>query len=196
MPRDSASSKQWTWRIAFTAAVLAIACALVVARCTRHDRSEDPPAPTASAPAVGASVDAAMPARADARPAEFDSAAHSRRAQAVAAAIDTVHAYLQAVGARDFASADALWQPNRQPAAHDEAGLRDLGPLRALRIQNLAPELPPGTAIPASLEVPVQLVASPERGGAVRLHGRYRVRHDPVRARWEIAGASLKPIIR
>ena len=196
MPRNSASSKQWTRRTVLAAAVLAIACALVIARCSRHDRSDSAPAPVASAPAVDTSVDAAMPAGADARPAGFDSAAHPRRAQAVAAAIDTLHAYLQAVGARDFANADALWQPNRQPAAHDEAGLRDLGPLRALRIQNLAPELPPGTAIPASLEVPVQLVASPERGGAVRLHGHYRVRHDPVRARWEIAGASLKPIIR
>lgn len=65
----------------------------------------------------------------------------------------------------------------------------------ALRIQNLSPALPPGNEVPTSLEVPVQLIAHVKSGAPVRLNGHYRVRRDLVRARREIAGAALWPVI-
>lgn len=192
MPRDARPRSIWT-RPAVLAALAFVILVLGVTRCGRAERSVDSP----DTGSVEAPADTAPPAPAPSagRDAQADVAPSTRRRQAVVAAIDAVHAYLQAVGARDFAKADALWQANREPTAHDEAGLRELGPLRALRMQNLAPALPPGNEVPASLEVPVQLVAYVENGAPVRLNGHYRVRRDPVRARWEIAGAALRPVI-
>ncbi|GHA77090.1 hypothetical protein [Cognatilysobacter bugurensis] len=195
MPRQTAPAPWWTRTAAIAAAVMLVACVLAIARCAGSDRSGQM---EAAQPATGGDEPVASVAPASTQPetSAADAAAHARRTQAVSEAIDAVHAYLQAVGAQDFETADALWQPNRRPAAQDESGLRELGPLRALRIQNLSPALPTGNEIPASLEVPVQLVAHLESDGPVRLNGHYRMRRDPVRARWEISGASLRLVIR
>lgn len=188
--RASPSHPSRTRRIAFAAALTVVLVALA-SRCTRSDDN---------APAV-AIPDAASPT---ARPAsappsapvtQAQAATQARRQRAVIDAVDLVHAYLQALGAGEFERADGFWQANRAPAPQDEAGLRQLGPLRALRMQNRPPALPPGSDMPATLEVPVELVAHVEGAVPVRAHGYYRVRRDPVRARWEITAAALQPVI-
>lgn len=107
-----------------------------------------------------------------------------------------MHAYLQTVGSGEFERADALWAPRRSPGAGEESGLRMLGPLRSLRIDNDTLSVLNAGPVPESVEVPVRLVAHVASSEALRFHGHYRVRRDPVRTRWEITGVSLRPVIR
>ena len=157
--------------------------------------TESDNAPIGSAPA-GAST---APAPTAAHPAGGDTAnaaAAQRRRQAMRASIDAVHGYLQAVGKGEFEQADAYWAYRRSPSTGEESGLRTLSNLRSLRIDNRPPVALDEDPVPATVEVPVRLVATLSDRQVIRLDGWYRVRRNPVEDRWELYGASLRPVLR
>jgi hypothetical protein len=139
-----------------------------------------------------------------ASPAESGSAsaqAPSARAQAVAdqrqrtmtAAVDTLHRYLAALGGQNRALADAFWVGDRPPAQSNEADLRTLQGLRALRVQNRTPRPLDSGPVPAALEIPVELRISTQDLSGRRYRGWYRLRSSsPVEGEWEITSASVR----
>lgn len=169
------------------AAIVVGACLLLLARgCGDRGDDEDSGA-SGTAPAV------APPGAGD----EADAAEAARRAQALAyaeamrAAVDTLHKYLTALG-EDQARADAYWSGGAPPPGEDgEADLRTLHDLRALRIENGRPRALDSQAIPAALEIPVQLRVSLQ--GAPQRHygGYYRLRRAISGDHWEITSAAI-----
>jgi len=120
----------------------------------------------------------------------------AQRAQAIRDAVDTLHGYLRELGSGQLDQAEKRWAYQRSPSVNEEAGLRSLDGLTALRIDNGTPKPLDTEAVPAYLEIPVQLRASMEGGGTLRFHGWYRLRNDPVTTRWELTAASVSPVIR
>lgn len=168
------------------AAIVVGACLLLLARgCGERgdaDSSADGAAPAVAPPGAGNEADAAEAAR---------------RAQALAyagamrAAVDTLHKYLTALG-EDQASADAYWSGGAPPPGDDgEADLRTLRDLRALRIENGRPRPLDSQAIPAALEIPVQLRVSLQGAPQRHYDGYYRLRRAISGDRWEITSAAI-----
>ena len=173
--------------------VILIALIAVPLTCARRDATgassstdvaEAPTATAAPALSQDAVVGAASPAQQAARDRE------------TRAAVDSVHAYLRAVGAGDLDAAQARWATNRSPSAADEAGLRSLAGIRALRIQNRTPVPLDAEAVPQSLEIPVELRVQLASGQGLRFEGHYRVRRDPIADAWRINAAALQPVLR
>ncbi len=183
-------------------ALLAAALALASWMSGCADRNPPPATPAVSDDALGGSgaagaATASAPARAN--PADddtADAATAQRRREAMRASIDAVHGYLQAVGKGEFEQADAYWAYRRSPSPGEESGLRTLANLRSLRIDNRPPVALDDEPVPATVEVPVRLVATLPDQQVVRLDGWYRVRRNPVEDRWELYGASLRPVLR
>lgn len=144
--------------------------------------------PTATA-APSTDVDAAQAA---ARAARTD----AQRAQSISAAVDMLHGYLRELGSGEHQQAGQRWAYQRSPTVNEEAGLRSLAGLQALRIDNGTPKPLDAEAVPAYLEIPVQLRASMDGGEVLRFHGWYRLRHNPVTTKWELTAASIAPVIR
>ena len=119
-----------------------------------------------------------------------------RRRSEMRASVSVVHQYLQRVSKREFKEADELWAYRRSPAAGEESGLRALGDVRVMRIDNDPPVPMDEEPIPAAVEVPVRLLATFPDNRQARFSGYYRVRRNPVEGRWELIGASLQPVLR
>ena len=120
----------------------------------------------------------------------------TQRAQATSDAVDTLHGYLRELGSGRHDEAGKRWAYQRSPSVDEEAGLRSLAGLQALRIDNAAPKPLDAEPVPAYLEIPVELRASMDDGQVLRFHGWYRLRHNPVTTRWELTAASVSPVIR
>jgi len=119
-----------------------------------------------------------------------------RRGTEMRASVSVVHQYLQRVSQREFDQADALWAYRRSPAPGEESGLRALGDVRVMRIDNDPPVPLDEEPIPAAVEVPVRLLATFPDNRQARFSGYYRLRRNPVEGRWELIGASLHPVLR
>lgn len=179
---------------AILGALALLACVLVGVRCARErSATADGAVPAASRAALSRP---AVTAQTAAAVSGTPSAADERRQRELSSAVDTVHRYLQALGSGEFDRADALWAYGRRPAAGDESGLRTLGALRSLRIENGAPAVLDAGAIPGLLDIPVRLAARLDSGEVLRFDGRYRLRRNAVQTRWELVGAALRPEIR
>jgi hypothetical protein len=177
--------------IRFAASCLAL---LLVASCSC---GRDPKAIEAG------NVDrASAPGAPSRRPDAADAAMLAAEAQAKArtsalwGAADAVQRYLGHAGAGKWTEADRLWARNRAPRAHEEAGLRSLAPLRALRSQTGAPRVLDAEPVPASVEIPVDIRVTTKTGETLRYEGWYRLRRDPVELRWLITAASIHPRLR
>ena len=186
MPRmgDRAMIRRWPWLLA---AFVVCGCLLVLARGCGRDATIAEPDTADGAPA-------ALPRAGDDAAANADAA---RRAQAAAyaeamrSAVDTVHKYLTALG-EDQARADAYWSGGAPPPGDSsEADLRTLRDLRALRIENGNPRPLDSQAVPAALEIPVQLRVSLQGAPQRRYDGYYRLRRAISGDRWEITSAAI-----
>lgn len=120
----------------------------------------------------------------------------AQRARAISDAVDILHGYLRELGNGQHDEAEKRWAYHRSPSVSEEAGLRSLANLQALRIDNGSPKLLDAEPVPAYLEIPVELRASIDGGQVLRFHGWYRLRHNPVTTRWELTAASVSPVIR
>lgn len=117
----------------------------------------------------------------------------SQRQQAVSAAASTLHRYLAALSSKDFAKADAFWLNGRPPAQSNEADLRSLKDLSALRIENDPPKPLDSESVPAALEVPIELRVSTGDAPNRYYRGWYRLRAtNPAKGEWKITSASVK----
>lgn len=173
----------WLFAIAAAAGI-----ALLLGRsCADKDASTS----SAGRPSPSAVIDAGagQPAQA-ARTAQ---GVDNQRQQAMSAAVDTLHRYLAALSSQDRAKADAFWVDQRPPAQTNEADLRGLKGLRALRIQNRTPRPLDSEPVPAALEIPIELRASIDDAANRHYHGWYRLRSsNPVKGDWEITSASVR----
>ena len=170
------------------AVMVACACLLLLARSCGGEAS------TGGSGADGASAAAGADASGNQAAANAEAA---RQAQAAAyagamrAAVDTLHKYLTALG-EDQARADAYWSGGAPPPNDDgEADLRTLRDLRALRIENGNPRPLDSQAVPAALEIPVQLRVSLQGAPQRRYDGHYRLRRAISGDRWEITSAAI-----
>lgn len=116
-----------------------------------------------------------------------------QRQQAVSAAASTLHRYLAALSSKEFAKADAFWLDGRPPAQSNEADLRSLKDLSALRIENDPPKPLDSEPVPAALEIPIELRASTGDAANRYYRGWYRLRvTNAAKGEWKITSASVK----
>ena len=195
MPISPASPVHPAWRcVGVALAALMLVASVACAR--------DAEAPRAAREG-GAVQDAATPAPTRPRPSDMsseataaDAATRERRRAAMRESVSVVHQYLQRVSQREFEQADALWAYRRSPGPGEESGLRALGDVRVMRIDNDPPVALDDEPVPATVEVPVRLLATLPDNRQARFTGHYRVRRNPVEGRWELTGASLQPVLR
>lgn len=117
----------------------------------------------------------------------------SQRQQAVSTAASTLHRYLAALSSKDFAKADAFWLNGRPPAQSNEADLRSLKDLSALRIENQPPKPLDSESVPTALEIPIELRVSTGDAPNRYYRGWYRLRAtNPAQGEWKITSASVK----
>ncbi|MFD0739398.1 hypothetical protein ACFQZQ_08905 [Lysobacter koreensis] len=158
-------------------------------------------APDAVAAAAGTGVHSPTPAdavrsnEAAAETARADQI-QGQRARRIGDAVDALHSYLRKLGSGQHDAAAQHWAYQRSPSVDEEAGLRALGELQSLRIQNGTPNPLDAEAVPNYLEIPVELQAALETGQGYRYRGWYRLRYNPVTTHWEMTAASLSPVIR
>lgn len=168
----------------FVAALLVgIALLLGWRSCGREDAGD------ARAPASNADIGAAT------APSQGNDAANAtgQRQQAVSAAAATLHRYLAALSSKEFAKADVFWLDGRPPAQSNEADLRSLKDLSALRIENDPPKPLDSEAVPAALEIPIELRVSSGDAPNRYYRGWYRLRAtNPAKGEWKITSASVK----
>ncbi|MFK3650690.1 hypothetical protein ACI2IY_19955 [Lysobacter enzymogenes] len=115
-------------------------------------------------------------------------AVEKQRNQAMSDAVDTLHRYLQHIGAGEAEEAGKFWGYQRAPRGNEESDLRSLKNLRALKIENLPPEPLDKEPVPELVRIPVELRASLEDGEIRRYKGWYRLRRNQVEQRWELTG--------
>lgn len=180
-------------RLSLPVAALGVAALLVMLwTCERPGRKALPGEPAA----VGVRPQQGVPAQAG-RPVD---PAPDRQAQATSTALwdaaDVVQRYLALLGGGDVAAAQALWSPQRSPRAHEEAGLRGMAPIRALRSQTGAARVLDDPAAPANVEIPVTVRATTATGERLEFAGWYRLRRNAISGRWEITAASINPRLR
>ncbi len=116
------------------------------------------------------------------------------QANGVAASVSTVHAYVAAVAAKDWAKADAYWSGGKPPPRPDDFALRGVEDLRSLRINNESPKPLDSESPPQSVEIPVTLRVRKD-AGVYEIRGWYRLRRKIGGDGWEITSASLQPSI-
>lgn len=174
------------WLFAF---VLLAGLALLLARsCGRDDA---PAASVTHAPVSDVAADkdgsASIKAVASAQTLE------AQRQEAMFTAVETLHRYFAILNGNDSAKADAFWVNDRPPTPSNEADLRALKGLRALRSENHTPKPLDSEPIPGAVEIPVELRASFEGAPSRRYLGWYRLRSlNPAKGEWEITSASIK----
>lgn len=160
-----------------------LALAFAGCSCQRHAGEAD--ARTADpADAAGATAPQATASAAELQA----QALQQQRNRAYGDAVDTLHRYLQRVGAGDREAADTFWGYQRMPRGSEEADLRALKNLRGLRIENQVPEPLDKEPVPELLRIPVDLRATLENGENRRYKGWYRLRRNQVEQRWELTG--------
>lgn len=161
-----------------------LALTFVGCSCQRHagDADGEVAAPQTAAPASPAGD--AAPSQAELRA----QATEKKRNQAMNEAVDTLHRYLQRIGAGDTEAAAKFWGYQRSPRGNEESDLRALKNLRGLRIENETPEPLDKEPVPELLRIPVELRATLENGENRRYKGWYRLRRNQVEQRWELTG--------
>ncbi|MCL1635201.1 hypothetical protein M2650_11255 [Luteimonas sp. SX5] len=166
------------------ALALLVGIALLLGRsCTRDDTAGN------SAAVAPAASDAAADASG---PESGAAAAEGQRQQAISTAVDTLHRYLFAISTGDHAKANAFWADGKPAAAPAEADLRTLQGASA-RIQNDPPKPLDSEAVPAALEIPIELRISVEGAPVRHYSGWYRLRAaNPVQGPWKITSASVR----
>ncbi|QWP76446.1 hypothetical protein J5226_23145 [Lysobacter sp. K5869] len=160
-----------------------LALTFVGCSCQRHTDDADGAANAAQTDAP-ATNSPATPSAAELRA----QATEKKRNEAMNEAVDTLHRYLQRIGAGDTDAAAKFWGYQRAPRGNEEADLRTLKNLRGLRIENEAPEPLDKEAVPELLRIPVELRATLENGENRRYKGWYRLRRNQVEQRWELTG--------
>ena len=160
--------------------------------CQRQTAQTPASAMAASGDSGASAAIAADAAAVLARAARLD----QERGRAVADAVDTLHGYLREVGSGQRDAAEKRWAYQRSPSVGEEAGLRSMTNLQALRIENGAPKPLDDEPVPVYLEIPVDLRATLADGQAHRYKGWYRLRRNPVTTRWELTAASVSPVLR
>lgn len=160
-----------------------LALTFVGCSCQRHaDEADGAAAPTpAATPAPQA---ASGPSEADLRARAIE----KKRNLAMSDAVDTLHRYLQRIGAGEPEEAAKFWGYQRAPRGNEESDLRALKNLRALKIENQAPEPLDKEPVPELVRIPVELRATLEDGENRRYKGWYRLRRNQVEQRWELTG--------
>lgn len=160
--------------------------------------SRPPPAVDIAAPAAAGPDDARRP------PAAADDEAASLRPPTVLpllAAVaddaeppgDMLSRYMTDLLNRDHAASDAAWTfPPADPRRADDAALRQLDNVRALRLRSQTPVAVDGKHPPQLLEVPVQ-VRAVTADGTFRFGGWYRVQPNADGSAWQIQSAQLRP---
>lgn len=174
--------------------LLLLSCLTLLGACSCQ-RQPDPQASVAAADRSaepGASTIGTEAAADRARATRIE----QQRTRAMGDAVDTLHAYLGELGSGKREDAEKRWAYQRSPTVNEEAGLRALDNLQALRIENGMPKPLDAEAIPTYLEIPVDLRASLDGGQSHRYRGWYRLRHNPITTRWELTAASVSPVIR
>ncbi|MDQ3205388.1 MAG: hypothetical protein M3Q40_02525 [Pseudomonadota bacterium] len=175
--------------------LLVLLCPVLLASCSCQ---RDVP----STDAVGSQpVQAPAAAKAAAKREAAEQAAEQRarkreREDAIYDAVDTLQAYLREVNSDKRDAAIARWAYRRSPEGNEEAGLRSLDGLRAMRIENGTPRQLDAETVPVSLEIPVELRATLADGSMQRYQGWYRLRRKAVEPGWEITGTSLSKVQR
>lgn len=147
------------------------------------------------AEAVGASAVRPQPASAATAPTSSAPTSPGVDDAATAAALDeasgVLHRYLQLAGAARWDEADALWAPHRVPDGHDEDGLRDRMPVRALKIRNRLPEPLDDARPPTRVRVVLRLDMNGRDRQPHHYEGEYRLRRDDVTRQWQLVSARL-----
>ncbi|QWF18413.1 hypothetical protein [Lysobacter capsici] len=166
--------------------------ALSFAGCSCQ-RQPDPDASVAP-PAAQTPDDAQT--RAQAAAAQRAQAQSQQRLDAMTEAVDELHQYLQQLGSGKREQADKHWAYQRLPRGNEEADLRALDNLRAIRIENDTPKQLDQEAQPEMLEIPVDLRVSLQDGENRRYKGWYRMKRNPVDRRWELIGVSIAVVLR
>lgn len=182
-----------TRRIGIAGLLLLLALVVVGTRqCMRDHTAGDG---DATSPAPATTDDAA--ARAAAAAAAADAERQRQRQAATLAAmqqvVETVHAYIAALGRPDKAEADAFWSGGRVPERSGEADLRTLATISSLRAENGQPRALDGVGgVPTAFEVPVQLRVGTGEASLRRYEGSFRLRRAVTGDRWEISGADIR----
>ncbi len=106
---------------------------------------------------------------------------------------DMLSRYMTDLLNRDRAASDAAWSfPPADPRRADDAALRQLDNVRALRLRSQTPVAVDGKHPPQLLEVPVQ-VRAVTADGTFRFGGWYRVQPNADGSAWQIQSAQLRP---
>lgn len=167
-----------------------LALILLLGGCSCDRRPDVQIAPDAAAPAHGNATAAAQdPVTQTAPgPSEID------QTNGVSASVSTVHAYVAAVAAKDWAKADAYWSGGKPSPQPDDFAVRGIEELRSLRINNESPKSLDSELPPQSVEIPVTLRIRKDNG-VYEIRGWYRLRRKMGGDGWEITSASLQPSI-
>lgn len=105
-----------------------------------------------------------------------------------------IHGYVGQLLRRDFAAADAAWRTAPRGMRADDAVLRALQDVVALRVNTGSP-VARDTRQPSHLiEVPVQVRAT-TGAGTLRYSGWYRLVPDPEGRAWQIQSAQVQPVL-
>lgn len=105
-----------------------------------------------------------------------------------------IHGYVGQLLRRDFAAADAAWRTAPRGNHADDAVLRALQDVIALRVNTGSP-VARDTRQPSQLiEVPVQVRAT-TGAGTLRYSGWYRLVPDPEGRAWQIHSAQVQPVL-
>ncbi|MDT3501200.1 hypothetical protein [Stenotrophomonas maltophilia] len=106
---------------------------------------------------------------------------------------DMLSRYMTDLLNRDHAASDAAWTfPPADLRRADDAALRQLDNVRALRLRSQTPVAVDGKHPPQLLEVPVQ-VRAVTADGTFRFGGWYRVQPNADGSAWQILSAQLRP---
>lgn len=167
-----------------------LALSFVGCSCQRQPDPDGAVAP----PAAPAPDDAQT--RAQAAAAQRAQAQSQQRLDAMTDAVNELHQYLQKLGSGKREEADKHWAYQRLPRGNEEADLRALDNLRAIRIENDTPKQIDQEPQPELLEIPVDLRVSLQDGENRRYKGWYRMKRNPVDRRWELIGVSIAVVLR
>ncbi|WP_394004398.1 hypothetical protein ACF3M1_04785 [Luteimonas sp. WGS1318] len=171
------SHRAW-WLVIATLILLGIALAV-------HDATRSPA--YGSSAVSGAPVDASAASAGDARTAA-DAALARARNQAIAEAVQTLHAYLAVLFKSDRSEADGYWRDGRPEAGEGE--LRTLADVTGIRADNARPEPLDTQPVPDALQIPVRLRVG-GTGPLRHYSGHYRMQR--IDGGWRITSASIEP---
>lgn len=167
-----------------------LALTFVGCSCQRQAEPDASVAPPAPAPVDETAT------RAQAADAQREQARNQQRLDAMTEAVDELHQYLQQLGSGKREQANEHWAYQRLPRGNEEADLRTLDNLRAIRIENDTPKQIDQEALPELLEIPVDLRVSLHDGENRRYKGWYRMKRNPVDRRWQLIAVSIAVVLK